>query len=57
VYIGFWWGNLTEDQLEDPGIDDGTCPYIICDVCAEHQMRNPTEARRKFAFQETVLNY
>jgi hypothetical protein len=22
VYIGFWWGNLTEkDHLEDPGID------------------------------------
>jgi hypothetical protein len=22
VYIGFWWGNLSEkNQLEDPGVD------------------------------------
>jgi hypothetical protein len=21
VHIGFWWGDLWEDHLEDPGID------------------------------------
>jgi hypothetical protein len=31
MYIGFWWGNLSErDHLEDPGLDGSIILRWIC---------------------------